>query len=116
MTVLITQPGRVAVDSVTANGSVLALAGAMAATGTTPAPPLPAEALAPTVLRLLGVPVASDLAATAADVFLTPEFRQAFPLRTIATYGERRARTAPATGQPLDREMIERMRSLGYVR
>lgn len=116
VTVLITQPGRVAVDSVTANGSVLALAGAMAATGTTPAPPLPAEALAPTVLRLLGVPVASDLAATAADVFLTPEFRQAFPLRTIATYGERRARTAPATGQPLDREMIERMRSLGYVR
>lgn len=116
VTVLVTQPGRVAVTSATASGSVLALAGPIAAIGGATTDVLPAEALAPTVLRVLGVPVAADLAAGAVDAFVTAEFTQAFPMRTVATYGERRARTAPPTGQPLDREMIERMRSLGYVR
>lgn len=116
VTVFVTQPGRVAVSPATTSGAVLALAGSMAATGRVETVARPAEALAPTVLRLLGVPVASDLAAPAADALFTPDFTRAFPLRTVTTYGERRARTAPSTGQPLDREMIERMRSLGYVR
>ncbi len=116
VTVLVTQPGRVAVGSATASGSVVALAGPIASTGSVETVALPAEALAPTVLRVLGVPVAADLAATAADALLTTTFTQTFPVRTVATYGERRTRPAASTGQPLDREMIERMRSLGYVR
>jgi len=116
VTMLVTQPGRVAVGPATASGSVLALAGPIAATGHVETMALSAEALAPTVLRVLGVPVAADLAATAADALVTPAFMQAFPVRPVATYGERRTRPAASTGQPLDREMIERMRSLGYVR
>ncbi len=108
-TVLVAQPGRVA----NADG-LLAVSGAPAGTGTSA--PMAVEAVAPTVLRLLGVPVAADLAAAPADVLLTERFRQSHPVRTVATYGERQSRPARTAGQPLDREMIERMRSLGYVR
>lgn len=112
--VLVTQPGRVAVTSTAAAG-LFAVAGPVAA-GAGSSETLPAEALAPTVLRLLGVPVAADLGAGAAEALLRPEFQRAFPPRIVATYGERRVRPTPAGGTPLDREMIERMRSLGYVR
>jgi len=114
MTVLVTQPGRVTPTTGGAGG-VLSVSGSgatMRPDGTT----LQAEALAPTILRALGVPVADDLATSSAESIFTAEFRAAFPLRSVATYGERRAPSTPTTGQPLDREMIERMRSLGYVR
>lgn len=114
VTFLVTQPGRVAV-SATGPAAVMAIAGQVSAAGAGTGP-LAAEALAPTVLRVLGVPVATDLGAASAEALLHAEFRDAAPLRTIATYGERRVRSTPTTGQPLDREMIERMRSLGYVR
>lgn len=114
LTFLVTQPGRVAV-STAPPGALVAVSGTAAAheDGSERLAP---EALAPTVLRVLGVPVASDLGAHSADTLLQDEFRRAFPLRTVSTYGEHRARQTPTTGRPLDREMIERMRSLGYVR
>jgi len=114
MMVLVTQPGRV---TSAADGAAALVA--VSGSGATLAPdvtPLSAEALAPTILRALGVPVADDLAASSVESIFTADFRQRFPLRSVATYGERRAPSTPTTGQPLDREMIERMRSLGYVR
>lgn len=113
VTWLVTQPGRVAGDA-PASG-LLAVTGA-AASSTIATDTMPAESLAPSVLRALGVPVASDLAVSSAEVLFNDAFRAQFSLRTVPTYGERRAGTSGRTGKPLDQEMIERMRSLGYVR
>lgn len=108
--IVITQPGRVQQPS----AGLLAISGthASAATTDTAAP----TSVAPTVLTALGVPIASDLAGTALRALFTDLFQARFPARAVATYGERRAASQTRTGQPLDREMIERMRSLGYVR
>ena len=43
-------------------------------------------------------------------------FMARYPVRRIATYGAPSAGTAERKGQPLDQEMIDRLRSLGYVR
>jgi len=114
MTVLVTQPGRVT-TATDAPAGLMAVSGP-GATMTSDVTTLRAEALAPTILRALGVPVATDLAASSAESMFTADFRRLYPLRTVATYGERRVTNTPTTGRPLDREMIERMRSLGYVR
>lgn len=114
LTWLVTQPGRVTGDTATTAG-LLAVTGETAAS-TTSTDVMAAEALAPSVLRALGVPVASDLAASSAEFLFDDEFRAQFSLRTVPTYGERRGGSSGSTGKPLDREMIERMRSLGYVR
>jgi hypothetical protein len=60
--------------------------------------------------------VATDLAASSVESLFDDAFRVRFAVRTVPTYGERRVGSAQTTGKPLDREMIERMRSLGYVR
>jgi hypothetical protein len=114
LTWLVTQPGRVAGDLTTTTG-LLAVTGAASSSTASP-DTLSLEALAPSVLRALGVPVASDLAASSAEFVFTEAFRAQFPLRTVPTYGERRTGSTGRTGKPLDQEMIERMRSLGYVR
>lgn len=114
MTWLVAQPGRVAHDSASATG-LLAVTGA-AASSTTSTQLLAAETLAPSILRALGVPLATDLAASSAEFVFSEAFRAQFPVRTVPTYGERRGGSTGRTGKPLDQEMIERMRSLGYVR
>lgn len=114
VSLLVTQPGRVG-DAPAGPAALLAVSGAVSARGAVTGALTP-EVLAPTVLRILGVPVAADLGAGPADVLLQPEFLRAFPSRTVPTYGERRVRAATGSGRALDQEMIERMRSLGYVR
>jgi hypothetical protein len=47
---------------------------------------------------------------------VTDAFLTAHPVRSVPTYGPRRNTPRRTTGQPLDQEMIERMRSLGYVK
>ena len=108
--IVITQPGRVQ----QASPGLLSISGAHASANALEiAAP---TSVAPTVLTALGVPIANDLAGTALRTLFTDVFQDRFPARTVATYGERRAASQSRTGQPLDREMIERMRSLGYVR
>lgn len=108
--VLVMQPGRVQQPS----AGLLAVSGASAASARVA--DVSPTVVAPTVLAALGVPVASDLAGAAARALFSEEFQRKHPERLVATYGERRRSTQPRTGQPLDQEMIERMRSLGYVR
>jgi hypothetical protein len=108
--VLVMQPGRVQQPS----SGLLALSGEGATFGTLDE--VPPTTVAPTILTALGVPIAADLAGTAARSMFTDLFQTGFPARTIATYGERRRPGQVRTGKPLDQEMIERMRSLGYVR
>ena len=108
--ILVTQPGRVQ----QASAGLLAASGAGAATiELSRAEP---TGVAPTVLTALGVPVAANLASPAVRSLFSSEFQTRFPERTVTTYGQRRPSSRARTGRPLDKEMIERMRSLGYVR
>ncbi|MFN8062900.1 MAG: alkaline phosphatase family protein [Vicinamibacterales bacterium] len=74
------------------------------------------EALAPTVLEALGVPLSQELPERPLKGLLEgPNPRSGS--RFVSTYGRRATtRTADAVDHPLDEEMRERLRSLGYVR
>jgi hypothetical protein len=106
---LVTQPGRVE----RAGAGLIALSGTPAATSRLSAT---LTAVAPTVLHALGIPIARDLESRPLEDLFTDTFAGAHPIREIATYGARRSSARSGAGAPLDREMIERMRSLGYVR
>ena len=69
--------------------------------------------VAPTVLRLAGLPVSDELDGRALEQALSDAFRRAHPLRTVAAYG-RRAPDRPAESA-FDRDMLEELRSLGYI-
>ena len=68
------------------------------------------------MLYALGVPVSRDLPSAPLLELFDPEFAARYPLRYVATYGRPSAAPALRSGQPLDQEMIDRLRSLGYVR
>jgi len=109
LTLLVTQPGRVP----RAATGILAMSGIPAASISTTAD---VTAIAPTVLHALGVPVADDLAGRPALQLFAGQFGQTYPVRRVATYGSRQPAARSPSSRPLDREMVERMRSLGYVR
>jgi hypothetical protein len=109
---LITQPGRVAVPA----------AGTLTVYGILP-PPQHVEQpsivsrgsasvadIAPSILASLGIPLSRELAGQprAAAVPSLPRY--------VATYGAPFKDDSARRGKPLDQEMIERLRSLGYVR
>jgi Type I phosphodiesterase / nucleotide pyrophosphatase len=75
-----------------------------------------ATAAAPTVLYALGVPVSRDLPSAPLLELFDPGFAARYPPRFVSTYGRPSAAPAIRSGQPLDQEMIDRLRSLGYVR
>ena len=70
----------------------------------------------PTVLHALGIPISQELAGRPAVEMFAAAFARRSPVREVSTYGSPTARRAPRTGQPLDQEMVDRLRSLGYVR
>lgn len=109
--VLVAEPGRIA----SPGDGLIAIAGAPARSGSPRASGAP-NAVAATVLSLLGVPIADDLSGRPLSGLLSNAFRQAHPDRSVATYGLRRIAPRARSGKALDQEMIERMRSLGYIR
>ena len=70
--------------------------------------------VAPTVLHLCGLPVSRELVGRVLEAALRPEFRAAHPVRQVASYG--RPPAARPADSAFDREMLEELRSLGYVR
>jgi hypothetical protein len=70
----------------------------------------------PTVLHALGIPISRELAGRPLVEMFSAAFARRSPIRDVSTYGSPAAGRAPRTGQPLDQEMIDRLRSLGYVR
>jgi hypothetical protein len=106
---LLADPGRAAARG----AGVLALTGGPAAAGRLAGR---AEDVAPTLLYILGVPVSEELPGTVQLGMLNAAFRAAHPVRRIASYGRRANSTRPPAASPLDRDMIDRLRSLGYVR
>jgi hypothetical protein len=72
--------------------------------------------IVPTVLHALGVPISRELPGRALIELFSAEFARRYPLREVATYGQPAPKQTPRGSQPLDQEMIDRLRSLGYVR
>lgn len=70
----------------------------------------------PTVLYALGLPHSRELAGRPLTALFDDAFVARYAVREVATYGPPSGSTAPRSGQPLDEAMLERLRSLGYVR
>jgi hypothetical protein len=108
--VLIAGPGRVETPSTT----TIAVRGGMArrdanANGRV-------ADLMPTLLYALGVPVSRDLAGQPLLGIFDEQFAARYPIRQVETYGRPANRPSARAGEPLDQEMLDRLRSLGYVR
>ena len=110
LVVLVTQPGRL---TSRLQGVFAMHGGAVASSWAGEIRPIDVAA---TILYALGVPISSELSGRAVTELFSPAFVAKFPVRNVATYGPRRLQGAAREGQPLDAEMIERLRSLGYVR
>ena len=85
--------------------------GAMTACANCPKP-----GAAATLLYLLGLPIADDLPTSPMTGIVPADFLERRPIRRIPNYTAATARRAVRTGQPLDAEALERLRSLGYIR
>jgi hypothetical protein len=72
--------------------------------------------VAPTILLALGVPLSRELAGIPVRTLLFEDRFAKHVQRYVDTYG--RPFTAPVAreGKPLDQEMIDRLRSLGYIK
>jgi len=68
----------------------------------------------PTILRLLDVPIAHDLEGTVLEQALDPAFARRHPAQTVDTYGPAEHTGAPDESD-LDKNVLERLRSLGYI-
>ena len=72
--------------------------------------------VAPTLIYALGLPVSEELPGTARVGLFAETFRAAHPPQRVSSYGRRVMTPRPPAASPLDRDMLERLRSLGYVR
>jgi hypothetical protein len=69
--------------------------------------------ICPTVLHLLGLPTSQELDGHVLEEAFDPTFRKANPLRRVSTYGSHpRGRLAESA---FDKDVVEELRSLGYV-
>jgi hypothetical protein len=108
---VVTHPGRVSsasVGGIGINGSI-----ASGSSGRTTAAFVD---VAPTILFALGLPSAADLSGTPLTTLFNGTFTGNHPVRVVQTYGRRAGERVVRGGQPLDQEMLDRLRSLGYVR
>lgn len=110
LVVVVTEPGRVA----TSGAAVIGIAGHITAEDT--AVRGRTVDIAATVLHTVGIPVSRELAGTPLVQLFNAEFQRRYPIREVATYGPPSLQRQPRSGQPLDQEMIDRLRSLGYVK
>jgi hypothetical protein len=60
------------------------------------------------------MPVSRELDGRVLESALVPEFRAAHPVRSVASYGRRPP--ARAAESAFDRDMLEELKSLGYIR
>jgi hypothetical protein len=112
LVVVVTHPGRIRGDA----KPTIALHGG-------PAKPSPLTAggdvsladVQPTVCYLLGLPVSKQAEGQPLLFALDEEFVKRHPVRSVETYGRYTADVPASAAAPLDKEMLERLRSLGYI-
>ena len=109
---LVGDPGRLARRAVAAPEGLLVLIGGPAVT--VDLGEVSERDVAPTLLHLLGLPVSRELPGAPLEAAFDAAFRRSHPVRAIASYG-RRPVSRPEDGD-FDREMVEQLRGLGYVR
>jgi len=72
--------------------------------------------VAPTVLYLLGLPVPEDMDGHIIQALVDPAYLARNPPRTVPTYEPTKARGAEApVASPMDEDIKQRLRSLGYI-
>lgn len=108
---IVGDPGRLARKSGEAAEGLLVLHGA--AIAETDLGAVSERDIAPTVLDLVGLPASRELAGRVLEAALAPAFRAAHPVRSVPSYG-RRPPARPAESA-FDGDMLEELRSLGYV-
>ena len=109
--IVVAHPGRVQNPS----RAVMSISGGP--THPSGARPAPVSLLdvAPSVLYLLGMPMSREFAGKPWIDRLDSAFVRRYPVRSVDTYGGYAAEPPP-DGKTLDRETLERLRSLGYIR
>jgi hypothetical protein len=109
LVIVVTEPGRVGTAAEGLMGIIGDVAGARTVAARQPD-------VMPTVLHVLGIPISRELAGAVSTELFTPDFLRRYPVRQVASYGRPALNTRVTRGQALDSEMIDRLRSLGYVR
>jgi arylsulfatase A-like enzyme len=69
--------------------------------------------VAPTVLHLLGLPKSRELEGDVLEAALSEPFRRDHPVRTVDSYGRRP--TSRPSESAFDQDVLEQLRSLGYI-
>jgi hypothetical protein len=108
---IVGDPGRLARRAPTPAEGLLVLSGPAIAPGSLP--PASERDVAPTVLHLAGLPASRELDGHVLEAALSPAFKTAHPLRWVDSYGRRPA--ARAAESRFDRDVLEQLRSLGYI-
>jgi tetratricopeptide (TPR) repeat protein len=94
--------------------------------GTGQAPPVTLYDIAPTLLYLLGLPVAADMPGKILDKVVAPDFLAAHAVSRVPSFeglgppgggagAGQETRTSPPTEGGGEQEIVEQLRSLGYV-
>ncbi len=110
--VLVGDPGRYARAAEADAEGLLAIAGGVVQSGDLGL--VSARDVAPTVLHLAGLPASAELDGRVLEAALTPQFLAAHPVRRVASYGRRpRGRHVESA---FDRDVLEELRSLGYIK
>jgi len=108
--VLVADPGRLARGAANPEGT-LVLSGAAVASGDLGV--AGERDVAPTVLHLSGLPISRELSGHVLEAALSADFRRANPVRFTDSYGRRPP--ARAAESAFDNEVLEELRSLGYI-
>lgn len=109
--VLVGDPGRLARESATPPEGLLVLAGAAVAAGDVGT--ASERDVAPTVLHLLGIPTSRELKGRVLEAALSPTFRREHPSRAVDSYGKRPE--SRAADSAFDKDVLEELKSLGYI-
>jgi hypothetical protein len=107
---LATDPGR----SASGGLGLLALTGSGVRTGLVQAGT--AAEVTPTLLYLMGIPASRELPGRPRTDLIDEAFASRVPVRSVDTYGSRILAPRRPGATPLDRDVLDRLRSLGYVR
>ncbi len=109
--VLVADPGRLARSGSAVGSGLLVLSGGPVVVGDLGA--VSERDVAPTVLHLLGVPKSRELDGHVLEAALSSDFRRDHPVRTVDSYGRRPP--SRAADSAFDRDVLEELKSLGYI-
>lgn len=109
--VLVGDPGRLARSGATPGQGLLVLAGGPVVAGDLGT--ASERDVAPTVLHLLGVPKSRELDGQVLEAALSEAFRRDHPVRLVDSYGRRPP--SRAADSSFDRDVLEELKSLGYI-